>query len=60
METLIFIVVAVGLYVVSDRIVDLVERRAGRRLEHRTLMFFAILLVLALISFRLIRLALGG
>ncbi len=60
MESLIFIVVAVALYIAADRLVERIERRAGRRLEHRTLLFFAILLVLALTSFYLIRLALDG
>lgn len=49
-----FTLVAIVLYFVSDRILDRVEIAAGRRFEHRTLIFFAILLVLALVSFSLI------
>ena len=49
-----FTVVAVILYLVSDRILDRIEIAAGRRFEHRTLLFFAILLTLALFTFSLI------
>lgn len=55
MEILYFTLAAIVLYVVSDRILDAIERRAGRRFEHRTLIFFAILLGLALATFALIR-----
>lgn len=54
-EAVLFTVVAVVLYVAADRILDLVERRAGRRLEHRSLLFFAILFLLALLAFWAIR-----
>lgn len=55
MEVLYFTLAAIVLYVVSDRILDAIERRAGRRFENRTLIFFAILLGLALATFALIR-----
>jgi hypothetical protein len=55
MENVLFLAVAVVLYFASDAIVQAVEVRLGRRLEHRTLLFFALLLVLALASFALIR-----
>lgn len=55
MEVFYFTLAAIVLYVVSDRILDAVERRAGRRFENRTLIFFAILLVLGLATFALIR-----
>ena len=35
----------------SDRALNAFEVRAGRRLEYRSLIFFVILLVLALIAF---------
>ena len=54
MESLVFIVIAVVLYIVADRILDAVEVRAGRRFQYRTLYFFGILLVLALAAFALI------
>ncbi len=55
MEVVYFTITAAVLYLLSDRILLLIEARAGRRLEHRTLIFFAILLCLALASFSLIR-----
>lgn len=60
MEFVYFTAVAVALYFVSDWVLDRVEGAAGRRLEHRTLIFFALLLSLALVSFWLIRLVAGG
>jgi predicted PurR-regulated permease PerM len=54
-EAALFVVVAVVLYVAADRLLDWFERRAGRRLEHRSLIFFAILLFLAFIAFWAIR-----
>jgi len=50
-----FTAVAIALYLVSDWILERVEIRLGRRLEHRTLVFFAILLSLALLTFSVIR-----
>ncbi len=50
-----FTLVAIVLYFVSDWILERVEIAAGRRFEHRTLIFFAILLALALASFSLIQ-----
>ena len=51
MQFVLFTLVAIALYGVSDRVVLAHERRAGRVFEHRTLIFFAILLALALIVF---------
>lgn len=55
MEIVLFTVVAIVLYFLSDWIVQRIEIAAGRRLEHRTLLFFAIIAVLAVTSFSLIR-----
>ena len=55
MEIIYFTLSAVVLYFAADRILDRVEIAAGRRFENRTLIFFAILLILALLSFALIR-----
>jgi len=55
MEALYFTVIGIVLYLVADRLVVLVERRAGRVLEHRTLLFFVLLLTLALVTFAAIR-----
>lgn len=43
------------LYLAADWILNRIEIRRGARLEHRSLIFFAILLVLALASFQLIQ-----
>ena len=50
-ETLVFVVVAVVLYWVSDRILLRIEAGLRRRFEQRTLVFFGVLLTLALASF---------
>jgi len=50
-----FTVLGVALYIGADRILDVLERRAGRRFEYRSLVFFVLLLALALLSFSLIR-----
>jgi Ca2+/Na+ antiporter len=50
-----FTVVAIVLYFASDWLLERIEIRLERRLEHRSLIFFAILLSLALTSFSLIQ-----
>ncbi len=55
MEAIYFTVVAVILYFGSDWILQRIEIARGSRFEHRTLIFFAILLVLAVTSFSVIR-----
>lgn len=55
MEVVYFTLAAIVLYFVSDRILDRIEVARGERLEHRSLIFFAILLGLSLISFAIIR-----
>ncbi len=54
MSIIYFTAVAVILYLVADWILDRIEVAAGKRFEHRSLIFFAILLTLALTSFSLI------
>lgn len=51
MQILLFTALAVVLYLVSDRALNALEVRAGRRFEYRSLIFFVILLVLTLIAF---------
>ena len=51
MQALVFTALAVVLYLVSDRLLVALEVRAGRRFENRSLIFFAILLVLAIATF---------
>jgi hypothetical protein len=61
MEVVLFTAVAVILYFVSDRLLLVLEARAGRRFEYRSLVFFAILLTLAVVVFGAIRqFATGG
>ena len=55
MEIIVFTVVAIALYVFSDWLLNAFEQRLGRRLEQRSLVFFVILLSLAVISFSLIQ-----
>jgi hypothetical protein len=55
MEFLAFALVVVGLYFLSDWLLRRIEVAAGRVFEHRSLIFFAILLATALLSFWLIR-----
>ncbi|MBT3401966.1 MAG: hypothetical protein HN420_18495 [Rhodospirillaceae bacterium] len=55
MSEVLFIVIAVVLYFACDRGLDFAERRAGRRFEHRTLIFFGLLLGTALIAFWALR-----
>jgi predicted PurR-regulated permease PerM len=59
LEIVYFTAAAVALYFISDWILDRLERRRGARFAHRDLIFFAIILVLALLVFQLIR-RLGG
>lgn len=55
MEIVLFTVAGVALYLVSDWIVQRIEIAAGRRLEHRSLLFFALIAILAVTTFSLIR-----
>jgi hypothetical protein len=55
MEMIYYTLAGVILYVASDWILDRIEIAAGRRLEYRSLVFFVILLAMALTSFALIR-----
>ena len=55
MEMIYFTVAAVLLYLLSDWILNQIEIRRGERLEHRSLIFFAIILVLSLVLFNLIQ-----
>lgn len=55
MQMVWFTLVGATLYLVADRLLDAAERYAGRRFEHRSLIFFALLLGMALGSFALVR-----
>lgn len=60
MEALYFTLVAVGLYFLSDWLLERIERLRGQRFEQRSIVFFAIIAVLALVSFQVIRLLMRG
>ena len=59
-ELIIFSLNAIVIYLVADGIVRLIERRRGEVLKQRQIVFFVIFLVLALVSFRLLRMLLGA
>jgi hypothetical protein len=54
MSIVYFTLVAAILYLFSDWVLQRVEILAGRRLEHRSLVFFGILLALSLTCFSVI------
>jgi hypothetical protein len=56
MDIVYFTIIAIGIYFAADRILDFIERKRGARFENRQVMFFAIILPLALITFWLVRL----
>jgi len=60
MQFVYFTLAAAILYLGSSWIVDRIEIAAGKRFEHRSLLFFAILLTLALTSFSIIRMYTGN
>jgi hypothetical protein len=55
-EALYFTLVAIGLYFFSDWLLERIERLRGKRFEQRSVVFFAIIAVLALVSFQIIQL----
>ena len=54
MSIVYFTLAAAILYLLSDWILERVEVTAGRRFQHRSFVFFGILLTLAMTSFTLI------
>lgn len=56
MEILAFTANAIIIYLFSDWLVRTIEKKRGEPLKQRQAVFFAIILVLALISFRILRL----
>jgi hypothetical protein len=51
MDIVYFTVVAVGVYFGADWLLDRIERSRGKRFENRQVVFFAIILPLALAAF---------
>ena len=60
MEVVQFTLIAIALYVGADAILNWLERLRGARFESRQLVFFAIILPLALAAFALVRALSGG
>lgn len=60
MAMLYFTLTGIILYVGADWLLQRLETRAGRRFEHRSLVFFALLLGMALLAFALIRTLTGA
>lgn len=60
MEIIWFTLVGIGIYMLSNGILDRIERRRGSPLENRSVVFFVIFLVLALSSFELIQYLAGS
>lgn len=60
MEILLFTGVAIVLYLVADRLLVAIERRRGAALANRSVVFFFLLLGLALPTFALIRALVGA
>ena len=60
MEAVYFTLVAIGLYFFSDWLLERIERLRGKRFEQRSIIFFAIITVLALISFQVIQMLMRG
>jgi len=54
-----FTLVAIILYLAADWILNRIEVAAGKRLEYRSIIFFALLLTLALTTFTLIQIYTG-
>jgi len=60
MELVYFTVIAVGLYFMADALLEWIERRRGARFGYRQIVFFAIILPLALLTFWLLQAFSGG
>jgi hypothetical protein len=54
-EAVYYTITGVVLYLLADWILRSVEARAGRIFQHRTLIFFVLLLSMALVTFAVIR-----
>ena len=59
-ELILFSLNAIVIYLVSDWLVRLIEKRRGQVLKQRQVVFFVIFLALALVSFQLLQGMLGG
>lgn len=60
MAAIIYTLTGIILYVAADWLLRRLERRAGRVFENRTMIFFGILLSMALVAFAAIRAFVGA
>ncbi len=54
MEIVYYTLTGIALYFASDWLLDRIELARGKRFENRSVVFFGIILVLALVSFQII------
>lgn len=54
MEIVYYTLTGIALYFASDWLLERIEQARGARFQNRSLVFFAIILVLALVSFQVI------
>ncbi|RLA14106.1 MAG: hypothetical protein DRQ59_03860 [Gammaproteobacteria bacterium] len=54
MQYVYFTITAIFLYLASDMILTKIEAKRGKPLPNRSVIFFAIILVLAVVSFQMI------
>ena len=59
MELVYFTVIAIGMYFTADAILTWIERKRGAPFEHRQVVFLAIIMPLALLTFWLVRVLSG-
>lgn len=59
MQTVAFTLAGAALYLLSDWLLDRIEQRRGRRFKYRSLVFFGLILLLALSSFAVLERLLG-
>jgi len=55
LEVILYTLVGAGLYLTSDWILDRLEVSRGGRFKNRSIVFFAIIMILAFISFNFIK-----
>ncbi len=57
---ILYVLTGIILYVAADWLLRRLEERAGRVFENRTLIFFGILLSMAMVAFAIIRVVVGA
>lgn len=60
MEIIYFTIAAIFLYLVSDWLLNKIEQMMGKRSEYRSVIFFAIIMLLAFLLFNLVQFATTG